>query len=378
MEFSTGTTIPRDKDAAALITSLTQSLSIEVDPVKLKLFYRMLGNKDLHTSAEKLLLHSERTNDEVRHILTSEIFGDDHTLASAYSKLSKRLDSIGFRRTADSDTPANEALFVYLETLAFQHFARHYPSHLKETRIKKEIGQIEEPMESFCRLVSEETNTHISPSTRMFSVNKFHSLVFDWPKEIAELVKAATGFDTSSLLMKKNTVRSRALLASYAYRSFDSSDHDAKILSVHDIVAALCSFRYQQEAGDDYKPYWHGQGEQGKDPQRLFDKGLRSNDPHQHQGVIQIYLNRFYEFQASFKGTTHSHHAWMQFQTSRLQAYLRLVEINDIVSLANGVIGMNFLCIDMAKDIMIEHMDHNKYFFTTHPLIHMEMEHTIR
>ena len=132
MEFSTGTTIPRDKDAAALITSLTQSLSIEVDPVKLKLFYRMLGNKDLHTSAEKLLLHSERTNDEVRHILTSEIFGDDHTLASAYSKLSKLLDSIGVRRTADSDTPANEALFVYLETLAFQHFARHYPSHLKD------------------------------------------------------------------------------------------------------------------------------------------------------------------------------------------------------------------------------------------------------
>ena len=378
MEFSTGTTFPRDKDAAALITSLTKNLSIEVDPVKLKLFYNMLGDKDRHTSAEKLLLHSERTNDEVRHILKSVICGDDYTLAGAYSKLSKLLNSIGVRRTADLKTPAHEALFMYLETLAFQHFARHYPSHLKETRIKKEIGQIEEPMESFCRLVREETNAYLSPSTRMFSVKNFHHIVFGWPKEIAELVKAASGFDTSPFLMKKNTVRSRALLAAYAYRSFDCYDPDAETLSLHDIVASLCSFRYQQEAGDDYKPYWHGQRQQGGDPQRLFDKGFRPNDPYQHQGVIQIYLNRFYEFQASFLGTTQSYHAWMQFQTSRLQAYLRLVEVNDIVGFVTGVIGMNFLCMDMAKEIVIEHLNHSQNFFTTHPLIHMEMEHTVR
>jgi len=126
MEFSTATTIPRDKDAAELITSLTESLSKEVDPMKLKLFNGMLGKKDKHTSTEKLLLHSERTNDEVSHILNSEIREDDPALARAYSNLSMLLNSISARRTEDSTTPANEALFVYLETLAFRHFARHY------------------------------------------------------------------------------------------------------------------------------------------------------------------------------------------------------------------------------------------------------------
>jgi len=225
-------------------------------------------------------------------------------------------------------------------------------------------------MADFCQLVNEEKKSNLFPAMMVFSVNNFHHLIFGWPKEVAALVKDATGFDTSFMLLKKNTVRSRILLASYAYRSFDSSDHDAKILSVHDIVAALCSFRYQQEAGDDYKPYWHGQSEQGKDPQRLFDKGLRKNDTHQHQGVLHIYLNRFYEFRASFNGTTLQHHAWMQYQVSRLRAYLRLVELNDIVALVTGIKTLNFLCMDRAKDIVINHIHttsknlfHNTYLY---------------
>ncbi len=360
MEFSTGTTIPRDKKSAALINSLTKNLSIEVDPAKLRLFYNMLGNKELQTSAEKILLHSERVNDEARHILTSSIRGDDYTLACAYTKLSKLLNSLGVRRNSDLKTHAHEALFIYLETLAFRHFVHHFPLHLNETRIKKEIGQTKEIMENFFRILRKEANAHHSPSTKIFSINNFHHLVFGWPKEVAALVKAATGFDTSPLLLKKNTVRSRALLTSHAYRSFDCCDPDAQVISIHDIVAALCSFRYQQEAGDDYKPYWHGQSEQGKDPQRLYDKGFRKNDPHQHQGVIQIYLNRFYEFQASFQGTTQSHHAWMQLQISRLRAYFRLVEVNDIVGFVTGVTAMNFDFMDMAKDIAIKHLNHDK------------------
>lgn len=354
MEFSTGTTIPRDKDSFEIINSLAEILSIDIDPEKLKLFSLMLGKKNLHTPAEKLLLHAERTNDEVTRILTSRFIGDDGKLADAYRALSRLMDSTHVRRTSDATTPTTESTFVYLETLAFRHLVLHYPKHLKGTRIKHKIGDIRSEATELCQLIGKDRHPQPNPSDKVFSLNNFHHLVFGWPKEVTSLVRAATGFNTPTRQLKNNTIRAKALLASYGYRSYDSTDPDARILSIYDIVAALCSFRYQQEAGTDYKPYWPGQVDQGKDPQRLFDKGLKNNDPYQHQGVIQIYLNRFYEFQAAFTGTTGSHQAWMQYQVARLDAYLRIIEINDIIAVVTGLRRIDALCLDKAMEIVID------------------------
>lgn len=360
MEFSTVTTIPRDKNAPVLISSMVKRLSFDIDPEKLKLFSRMLGDKEMHSTAEKLLLHAEHAADEVTHILTSGVVGDDRQLASAYRTLSALMDSIFVKRTQELATSSSESAFVYLETLAFRHFVQHYPKHLEETRIGHEIGDICDAAHKLCQLAGKGRHSQLSPFDRVFSVNNFHHFVFGWPKEVTSLVELATGFETTTRQLKAHIVRVKALLTSYGYRSFDSTDADAKILSVYDIVAALCSFRYLQVAGSDYKPYWPGQVDQGKDPQRLFDKGRRKNDPHQHQGVIQIYLNRLYEFQAAFTGTSESYQAWMQYQVSRLDAYLRIIQLNDIIAVVTGLMGINFLCLDKAKDIVIEQSDMNR------------------
>ncbi|MGY1530867.1 hypothetical protein [Luteimonas sp. A649] len=370
MEFSTVTTIPRDRDASALIRSMVQILSIDIDPEKIKLFSRMLGDKKLHTTAEKLLLHAEHANDQVTHILTGELAGNHEKLARAYRTLSDLMDSIHIRRTDESTTAASESAFVYLETLAFRHFVQKYPRHAEEIRIKHDIGDFYEGASKLCALVSEDRHSELSPFDQQFTLNNFHHLVLGWPKEVTSLVKVATGFETTPRQLEDHIIRAKALLSSYAYRSLDSTDADASILSVCDIVAALCSFRYQQKVRTEYKPYWHGQVDQGKDPQRLFDKGLRKSDPHQHQGVLQIYLNRFYEFQAAFTGTTEVHQAWVQYQGSRTKAYLRIIQLNDIVAMVTGVMGINFLCLDKAKDIVIDHLHsigkylhHNPYAY---------------
>lgn len=356
MEFSTATTIPRDKNAPALISSMLNRLSCDIDPQKLKLFSRMLGDKEMHSTAEKLLLHAERAADEVNHILTTGLGNDDRQLARAYRTLSEEVDSICFKRTDEPATSATESVFVYLETLAFRHFVQHYSKHLEETRIQQNIGDICDAAFKLSELVGKDRNSPLIPFEREFSVNDFHRIFLEWPKEVTSLVELATGFETTARQLKPHVARAKVLLTSYGYRSFDSTDHDDRLLSVYDIVAALCSFRYQQVAGTDYKPYWHGQVDQGKDPQRLFDKGLRKNDPHQHQGVLQIYLNRLYQFQAAFTGTTQSYQAWMQYQISCLEAYLRIMQLNDIVAVVTGVMGINFLCMNKAKDIVIDHL----------------------
>lgn len=360
MEFSTGTTISRDKHASALIRSLTLPLSREIDPVKLTYLNLMLGDKELHTTAEKLLLHAVRTNDKVIRILTSRLAGNEEALANAYRSLSKAIDIIHVRRTPAAPIPVNEAVFMYLETLAFQHFALHFPKHLQNTRVKGKIGDIRDDAARYCQTASEQGGMHLSPFDKVFSINNFHHLVFGWPDEFTSLVKAATGHGTPRKQLKQNTVRAKALLVPYVYRAHEEFDPDARTLAVYDIVAALCSVRYQQVEDTEYKPYWHGQKDQGTCPQRFLDKGLSKNDPHQHQGVLQIYLNRFYDFQASFNTTTESHQAWMQYQVSHLEAYRRLVQLNDIVAVVTGITSMNSLCVSRARDIIIEHLNANQ------------------
>jgi len=356
MEFSTVTTIPRDEEASKLIKELIDTLALEIDPVRTQMFSRLLGDREAHSVTEKLLLHIERTNEEVSGTLREGFSGDEALLALAFDHMTKLMDKFRVEQKEELNTPANEAMYTYLQTLPFRHFIQHHSKHLEHTRIQLDIGDIRNDAKHFCRLAAGDAQWHHGPSDRVFSINTFHHLLFARPDWMCDLVSKATGIETTIKQLKGHLKRARALLISYAYRSFDCTDPSAPVLTVYDIVAALASFRYQQAEGEDYKPYWHGQTEQGKDPQRLFDKGLRSKDPYQHQGVAHIYLNRLYEYQAAFEGTTVSHRAWMQYQIAALRAYQSVLELKDTVAISMALMALNFYCVGAAKDYVIEHL----------------------
>ncbi|WP_313207287.1 hypothetical protein [Stenotrophomonas sp.] len=355
MQFSSVTTIPRDKDADTLIKGLSETLELEIDPERVRMFARLLGDREAHSVAEKLLLHVERTNDEVSAIFREHFRGDDAALAQAFCHIAMQMDQFRVERTEDLNPPASEAMYTYLQTLPFRHFIQHYPIHLQETRIQHDIGDIHDVADRFCRLAAGDAQWHHGPSSRVFSVSTFHHLLSEWPDQMCDLVAKATSIATNIKQLKGHEDRARRLLVSYAYRSFDCTDPSACVLTVYDVVAALASFRYQQAEGGEYQPYWHGQTAQGKSPQRLFDKGLNPRDPHQHQGVMQIYLNRFYEYQAAFSGTTESYHAWMRYQVAVLGAYLSVVDLKDITAISAGLSTLNFYNVNLAKDMAIEH-----------------------
>ncbi len=360
MEFSAATTVPRDKEASKLIQGLTDTLALEIDPVRVQTFSRLLGDREAHSVAEKLLLHVERTNDEVSATLHEGLCGDEALLALAFGHIARLMDQFRVQQKEELDTPANEAMYTYLQTLPFRHFIQHYPKHLEHTRIQLDIGDVRNDTEHFCRLAAGDAQWHHGPSNRVFCVNTFHHLLLAWPDQMCDLVSKATGIDTTIKQLRGHEGRARRLLISYAYRSFGCTDPDAAVLTVYDIVAALASFRYQQVKGQEYEPYWHGQTEQGKSPQRLFDKGMRPKDPHQHQGVAQIYLNRFYEYRAAFNGTTGSYRAWMQYQTAMLRAYQSVLELKDTMAISMALTALNFSCVGAAKDYVIDHLTTNR------------------
>lgn len=353
MEFSTATTVSRDSKASELIASLIHSLSKEVDPTRLERLSELLGAEEFKTTAEKLVILAGRTSDHVERILTSSLGGDGQLLAEAYEELADDLESIGFQEREHPHHSASEAMLMYLETLAFRHFVLHYPQHLKATLVATALGASPKVLEAYCKSIRIEERLRPNPYVKSFSVNSFHHLVLCSPKEITAAVRAATSLNGRSDSIIKNTARAKALLMTYAYRSLNISDPDDPILSVCDIVSALCSFHYQQRTGGPYEPYWHGQKTQGSDPQRHFDKGLRKQHPHQHQGVAQIYLNRFYEYRAAFSGTTQSYHSWMEYQVSRLSAYMHASKTNDISTFIDGIHRVDALGIDHAHEIAI-------------------------
>jgi len=355
MEFSTGTTNSRDIPTADFINSVIDALSLEIPKDKLGLYFNLLGDEARQSSSEKFLLNMERSDDEIARTLGTRIGHDERGITNAYYALSKFMVYLP-EANPKLVAPVNEAIFVHIETLALQHFIVHHKSHIKKTFLKREIGKISDEISTLCELASKRTGSSAPrPFDRYFSLNNFHHVVFGYPAEMASLVRSATGFETRKKRLFENTVRARALLASYIFRSFDETDRDIPILSLVDIVAALCSFRIQQEAKTEYSPYWHGQRSQGSDPQRLFDKGLRKHDPHQHQGVFQIYYYRFEEYQAAFTGTLTSYYALLAFRLSRLDSYLRTVRLNSIIGIFTALNSMDHLCMEKAMDIAMKY-----------------------
>lgn len=352
MESATGSTIARDKSGARLIQILSNHLATEIDPEKLKSLDDFLHSTGNYTTAQRLNAHIERTNDEIYRLLTHWLRGNNLPLANAYYRLAKEIDRAGYKKTKDHCTPLHESVFAYLQGLGFIHFALHHRSFIKEIRVKHPIHSISVETKALCQALGASSGTIVLPDRNIFSVNNFHHLVAGYPKEINFLVHAATKLDTRKKTLFENTLRAKKILAMHGLRCYDETDLDAPLLSLSDIIAALCSVRYQQKVKTKYAPYWSGQVSQGKDPQRHFDRISDPSDLYQHQGVAQIYLYRFSEYRASFTNTTESFSAWMAYQISRFDAYVRILQLNDIKGIIASSLHFDEFCLQEAMSII--------------------------
>ena len=352
MEFCTGTTVSRDKKGAELIHSLVKKLEREIAPEKLAQLSELATPKDLASFSEAFISHIEQTNDTVFGIFSSQIVADSRGQANAYYALSKAIDSMNYRRSSDELTPAHEAMHCHLVTLGLQHFILHHRTFIKDILTNYRINPIADQCTHLCDALSELTKGPVDPNQKIVSVNDCPKLVAVYRKEFKSLVKAATGLDTkNSERFVENIRLAKAILASYGDRCYDESNPDVKLLSILDIVAALCSVRHQQEFGTKYPAYWPAQKSQGTNVEAMFKKGLRKNDPHQHQGVAQIYLYRFAEYQAAFTNTTESYRGWMAYQVSRLDAYARIFKLREVGRIVASARHFDEVCMQEAERI---------------------------
>ena len=364
MEFCTGTTIPRDEKAvegARIINEITAALAKEISEDKIQLLKRMLGDKETQSTAEKFQRHIERASLTAEEIFEIRFHGENFRVANALGELAYRIASMSLSGGNVSTALIHETIYIHLETLALQHFILHHPQRIREVRIKGSIGSIDQSVWSLCEKLSEAKGEHIEPNDEVVPLAKCDALVMMYLEDFISLVKHATGCTTRKDRFVENIRRAKAILVSSVLRRPDDDRADADRLkgacvSVLDMVAALCSFRYQQEQkGSKYHAYWIGQGSAGESPQRMFDEGLRKHDPHQHQGVFQLYYYRFEEYRASFMKTSESHAAWMGFQARRFDSYLMALRARSIVALWASASALDYQCIEHAHHIALQH-----------------------
>jgi hypothetical protein len=354
MEFCTFTTIPRDRQRASIIQSMIDELELEIPREQLALFNELARPRKLATFSERLQGYIELANNSIYDLFSARCPTDYRGQANMHYALSRYIDGLVCRKTdTHVPPPVHEFVYCHLQTLGLQHFIVAHRENFNTFRVRSPIRNIDIKARSFCRTLSQFLGTSIEPTDQFTSANEFLSIVKKYPREFNALVAAATGFETEERRFKKNINLARPFLISYGCRCFDEENKNALLISVLDIVAALCSVRYQQEAAlkTEYDPRTPGQQSQGTSPERHLTKGLRPDDPHQHQGVFQTYFYRFLEYRAAFTNTTERHHSWMAYQMSRLNAYARILARNGIVDIVMIALALDEMCIEKAERI---------------------------
>ncbi|MEW9572263.1 hypothetical protein ABQJ54_10920 [Rhodanobacter sp. Si-c] len=340
MEFATTSSLAHDKEATALIHSLLEKLALEIDEEKLLKINLIL--KDA-----KSIMHCIEVGTYHSVAFLSEHIGNNIGLTSAYKHLAKKANKYKPEKCNEASIPLHEIVYTYLRSLGFIHFALHHNTESKSFRILKPIPSITAELAAFCETLNAQSSFLIEPHTPFVSVYETPDFVSIFRKQFLDIVMLAT--ETSSykdMQVIEDAIRAKKILIEYLWRNYEIDDPNAKLLSLHNIIAALCSYRYQRETGTPYEPDWPGRGKQpGNSPQRLMEDGLYNKKLAIPQGVFDLYYQRYAQYLFAFMGKSESNNAWMDFQSSRLNAYVRILQSYNIDVITKSIFEFDRYCL---------------------------------
>lgn len=385
MESCTGTTIPRDPLGEALIGELVTALSIDIDPEKLATMEAVLSApglfgseqaealsgtsaaidralqdgtkpKSIHetrSDAEKLLDHLALGSGAVEDLLFRQFGGDDNLLASAYRMITSQISKYGIRRLGRTEVPVHEALYIHARTLGLQHFILHHRAYIADIHVDK-IHCIEDEVWLFCEEASKTYEVSFGPRDYVVSLARFDEFANIHVSQMMALVELATGWVTPAKAPEKDVQRAQKVIKFAVYRRYDRCPPEEVRICILDIIAALCSVRYQQEIKTEYSPYWESQQSQGSSPERMLDVFEFDADPEfgLHQGVLMLYHNRYKDYLAAFTGTSESHKAFREFELCRFDGYLAATQSRSLMEFQAATLGLSNFSLLLALDIV--------------------------
>ena len=383
MESCTGTTITRDPLGEALIGAFVDALSQGVDPEKLATMEAILAgpemfemdqavalsgasagldhalqdqlkpkNRVTRSDAEKLLDHIALGTGAVEDLFFRLFEESDSRMADAFRMLTREIRKIGFKRIGRTNVPVHEAMYVHARTLGLQHFMLHHRAYVPEIHVMGDIPFIERDIWSFCEEVGDREGISFGPKEYVIPLGRFEEFATAHACALRELVERVTDLVTPESVHKKDVKRAGKIARWAVYRRYDRCPPENPRICVLDVIAALCSVRYQQKKKTKYEPYWEGQQSQGTSPQRMLDASIKDPDLGLHQGIFLLYYNRYKDYLAAFMGNMETRRAFAEFELCRLDGYLAATQTRSIQEFVAATQGFNHLCLILALYIV--------------------------
>jgi len=336
LEFRESVPAPRNKDATLVVQDLLDCFATEIPKERLATIERTLPR------LPELLLQIESENTHIGRRLKHGFDGYMDAVASAYQELTTWVDA--YPVTADpSSTPLDEAVYTYLRTLRFAHFALGFKDAFELAAIKDDIKPIAGHMDLLAYAVSKRVGQPLQLATPFLAIDQFDSFVDDWKDQLSRAITSATGFPARGDVADLSEGAKRVLIL---YGSFElgKRDTDSSILSIWDCVSALCTIRHQQEADTRHAAYWPSQPTQGDVILRQLLPSLRDKKkPHGYRSIEdlftedyvphvtnQIIYQRFCNMQSALLGLAEVHTARMSFRVARLIKLAEIFRMTDV------------------------------------------------
>lgn len=337
LEFRESVPAPRNKTAAFAIQDLLTRLGTDVPSVRRETIERALPQ------LSDLLLRIEGENTQIGRILKLG-FGDDmDAVTPAYQELTAWVDAYPVTPDASSNR-LDEAIYTYLRTLRFAHFALGFKKAFELAEIKDAIEPIADHMDLLAYAVSKRVGQPLQLATPFLAIDQFDSFVDDWEDQLSRAITSATGFPVAPGDIADLSEAAKRVLILYGSFELGKRDTESSILSIWDCVSALCTIRHQQEADTRHAAYWPSQPTQGDVILRqllpsLRDKkkprGYRSiedlfTEDYVPHVINQIIYQRFCNMQSALLGLAEVHTARMSFRVARLTKLAEIFRMTDV------------------------------------------------
>jgi hypothetical protein len=344
LEFKDSYPDPRNPEVTLLVADLTAYLSQEIDDIRLE---------QIHAATPPLpemLQAIENQNTILSRHLLSRGNGEQSQDAAAYRALAAAVDAYT-PAPRTSQNRLDEALYTYLRTLRFQHYVGGFERAMPLAAIKGNITPVGQEMSALCDQISARWGFRLELHDGVLSINALPDFVAQWAPELLALVECATGLTRSRNVYQIK--HASKLLNLYTYFQRHTRDLDAKLLSVLDCVAALCTIRHELAANTKHRPYWHGQNSQGGNLLRHLNahRSIESlyQDDHVPHGANQILHQRYNNMSTALVGTAEIHEARMSFRLARLKQHAKILQLNDAALILAELERFDQYCENRAR-----------------------------
>lgn len=348
LEFRDAYPDPRNGAGTLLFSDLLCYVSVEICDKRLTRINRTV------LSLPQTLLRIEKQNATISRTLSLRFPDDRQAKASAFRSLAEFINAYDPHHE-HATNPLDEALYTYLRTLRFVHFAGGYEQAIKKSAIPHGITPVESELESLYLSITTSMDRPIFRNTLVTSLSRLSELVKVQASQFINLIERATGIAVERRHLPKITERAKRILHLYCHIHLGEKDDDAVCLTVLDCAAALCTVHQEQSAKTGHQPYWHGQVTQAdsvllqlKIHRPIEDLSAKDYVAH---GINQILYNRWCGMHAALVNTRDEldyFDAWMSFQVARVKAYAQCLRSNDVDIISKTLSNFGMDCLGMA------------------------------